>query len=65
MLKRTVKIFLCLLLHVSVQLDHLQGAYADPCQSYIIKELISENTSLYDKSKQRDILTVRFNILCV
>jgi len=31
MLKRTVKITLCLLLHVSVQLDHPQGAYADPC----------------------------------
>jgi hypothetical protein len=31
MLKRTVKISLCLLLHVSVQLDHPQGAYAEPC----------------------------------
>jgi len=30
MLKRTVKISLCLLLHVSVQLDHPQGAYAEP-----------------------------------
>ena len=29
MLKCTVKISLCLLLHVSVQLDHPQGAYAD------------------------------------
>jgi hypothetical protein len=31
MLKRAVKISLCLLLHVSVQLDHPQGAYAEPC----------------------------------
>jgi len=31
MLKRTVKISLSLLLHVSVQLDYLQGAYAEPC----------------------------------
>jgi hypothetical protein len=31
MLKRTVKISLCLLLHVSVQLDHPQGAYGEPC----------------------------------
>ena len=31
MLKRTIKISLCLLLHVSVQLDHPQGAYAEPC----------------------------------
>jgi hypothetical protein len=30
MLQRTVKISLCLLLHVSVQLDHPQGAYAEP-----------------------------------
>jgi hypothetical protein len=31
MLKRTVKISLCLPLHVSVHLDHPQGAYAEPC----------------------------------
>jgi len=31
MLKHTVKIYLCLLLHVSVQLDHPQRAYAEPC----------------------------------
>jgi len=31
MLKRTVKISFCLLLHVSVQLDHPQGANAEPC----------------------------------
>ena len=31
MLKRTVKISLCLLLHVSVQLDHPQGSYAVLC----------------------------------
>ena len=30
-LKHTVKISLCLLLHVSVQLDHPQGAYAESC----------------------------------
>ena len=48
MLKRTVKISLYLLLHVSVQLDHPQGAYAEPCLSYNIVELISESTSLYD-----------------
>jgi len=47
MLKRTVKISLCLLLHVSVQSDHPQGAHAEPCQSYNIVELISKNTSLY------------------
>ena len=46
MLKRTVKISLCLLLHVSVQLDHPHGAYAESCQSYNIVELISESTSL-------------------
>ena len=39
MLKRRVEISLCLLLHVSVQLDHPQGAYAEPCQSYNIVEL--------------------------
>jgi hypothetical protein len=27
------------LLHVSVHLDHPQGAYADPCQSYTFVEL--------------------------
>jgi hypothetical protein len=27
------------LLHVSVHLDHLQGAYADPCLSYTFAEL--------------------------
>ena len=48
MLKRTVKICLCLLLHVSIELDHPQGAYAKPCQNYNIVELISESTSLYD-----------------
>jgi len=48
MLKRTVTISLCLLLHVSVQLDHPQGAYAELCQSYNIVEFISESTSLYD-----------------
>jgi hypothetical protein len=26
-------------LHVSVHLDHPQGAYADPCQSYTFVEL--------------------------
>ena len=31
LIKRTVKISLCLLLHVSVQLDHPQGAYAELC----------------------------------
>jgi len=31
MLKRTVKISLCLLLHVSFQLDHPEGALAEPC----------------------------------
>jgi len=31
MLKRRVKISLCLLLHVSVQLDDPQGAFAEPC----------------------------------
>jgi len=31
MLKRTVKISLSSLLHVSVQLDHPQGAHAEPC----------------------------------
>jgi len=41
MLKRTVKISLCLLLHVSVQLDHPQEAYAEPCWSYNIVEFIS------------------------
>jgi len=30
MLKCTVKISLCLLLHVSVQLDHPPEAYAEP-----------------------------------
>jgi hypothetical protein len=48
MLKRKVKISLCLLLHVSVQLDHPQGAYAEPCKTYNIVELITKNTSLYD-----------------
>ena len=48
MLKRTVKISLYLLLHVSVQLDHPQGAYAETCQSYNIVQLLSKNTSLYD-----------------
>jgi hypothetical protein len=48
MLKRTVRISLCLLLHVLVQLDHPQGVYAEPCESYNIVELISKNTSLYD-----------------
>jgi hypothetical protein len=27
------------LLHVSVHLDHPQGVYADPCQSYTFVEL--------------------------
>jgi hypothetical protein len=27
------------LLHVSVYLDHPQGAYADPCQNYTFVEL--------------------------
>jgi len=36
MLKRTAKICLCLLLHVSVQLDHPQGAYAEPCKTTIL-----------------------------
>jgi hypothetical protein len=31
MSKRIAKISLCLLLHVSVQLDHPQGAYAELC----------------------------------
>jgi len=31
MLKRTVKIPLCLHLHVSVQLYHPPGTYAEPC----------------------------------
>jgi hypothetical protein len=51
MLKRTVKISQCLLLHASFQLDHPQGAYAEPCQSYNIVELISKNTSLYDMQR--------------
>jgi len=31
MVKRAVKISHCLLLHVSVQMDHPQRAYAEPC----------------------------------
>jgi hypothetical protein len=27
------------LLHISVHLDHLKGAYADPCESYTFAEL--------------------------
>jgi hypothetical protein len=34
MLKFTTKTSMHSLLHVSVHLDHPQGAYADPCQSY-------------------------------
>jgi len=33
MLKLTVKTSLCLLLHVSIQLDHPQGAYTEPCKA--------------------------------
>jgi len=47
MLKRTVKISLCLLLHISVQLDHPQGALAEACWSHNIVESISENILLY------------------
>jgi len=46
MLKHTVKISLSLV-HVSVQLDHPQGALAEPCESHNIVESISESTSLY------------------
>ena len=35
------------LLHVSVHLDHHQGAYAEPCKSYNFVEIVSKNTSLY------------------
>ena len=51
MLKLTIKIPLCLLLHVSAQLDHPKGAYAELCKSYNIVELISEGTSLYDMQR--------------
>jgi len=47
MLKHTVKISPFLLLHVSVQLDHPQGALPEPCWSHNIVESFSESTSLY------------------
>jgi hypothetical protein len=39
MLKLTIKTFMHSPLHVSVHLDHLQGAYGDPSQSYTFLEL--------------------------
>jgi hypothetical protein len=39
MLKFAIKISMHSLLHVSVHLDHPQGAYADPCQSNTFVEL--------------------------
>jgi hypothetical protein len=51
------------LLHVSVHLDHPQGAYADPCQSYPFVELsVKYCTSL--KVLQR-CGNMCFRLLCV
>jgi len=44
MLKRTVKIPLCLLLHVSVQLDHPQGALAEP--------MVQLDRNMYEQTKR-------------
>jgi len=44
MLKFTLNI-LYSLLYVSVHLDHLQGAYTEPGQSYTFVEIISRVTS--------------------
>jgi hypothetical protein len=38
MLKFTVKTSVYLLLHVSVHMDHFQGAHVGPCQSYTFSD---------------------------
>jgi hypothetical protein len=41
MLKLTIKIYLYSLLHVSVLPDYPQGAYAEPCQRYLLTYLLT------------------------